>query len=79
MAIVTVNKPITEDPLYQELLSLNETMNDQINDLSQQNANLTQKIDTMTLQLLGASVVIIALVVVTIAVTYLSKRRSPSA
>jgi len=99
-AIVTVNKPITEDPLYQELLSLNETMNDQINDLSQQNDdladnvddlsqqnanltdkvnNLTQKIDTMTLQLLGASVVIIALVVVTIAVTYLSKRRSPSA
>jgi N-acetylneuraminic acid mutarotase len=100
MAIVTVNKPITEDPLYQELLSLNETMNDQINDLSQQNDdladniddlsqqnanltdkvnNLTQKIDLMTLELLGASVVIIALVVVTIAVTYLSKRRSPSA
>jgi N-acetylneuraminic acid mutarotase len=113
MAIVTVNKPITEDPLYQELLSLNETMNDQINDLSQQNDdladnvddlsqqnddladnvddlsqqnddladkvnNLTQKIDTMTLQLLGASVVIIVLVVVTIAVTYLSKRRSPA-
>jgi len=99
MAIVTVNKPITEDPLYKELLSLNETMNDQINDLSQQNDdlvdnvadlsqqnanltdkvnNLTQKIDLMTLELLGASVVIIVLVVVTIAVTYLSKRQSPA-
>lgn len=98
-AIVTVNKPITEDPTYQELLSLNETMNDRINDLSQQNDdladnvdalsqqnanltdtvnNLTQKIDLMTLELLGASVVIIALVLVTIGVTYLGKRRSPT-
>ena len=99
MAIVTVNKPITEDPLYQELLSLNETMNNQIDDLSQQNDdladnvdalsqqntnltdkvnNLTQKTDLMTLELLGASVVIIVLVVVTIAVTYQSKRQSPA-
>jgi N-acetylneuraminic acid mutarotase len=91
MAIVTVNRPITEDPLYQELLGLSETMNEQVDDLadnvdalSQQNANLTdqvnnltQKIDLMTLELLGASVVIIVLVVATIAVTYMSKRQSP--
>ena len=95
-AIVVVNKPVAEDPIYQELLSLNETLNDRIDDLSQQNGNLTnkvdalsqqnanltdkvnsltQKIDLMTLELLGASVVIIVLVLVTIAVTYMSKRR----
>jgi N-acetylneuraminic acid mutarotase len=85
-AIVTVNKPITEDPIYQELVGLNETLSDRINGLSQQNANLTdkvnsltQKIDLMTLELLGASVVIIVLVFVAIAVTYISKRQPSSA
>lgn len=84
-AIVMVNKPITEDPVFQELLSSNETLNDRIDELSQQNddlkdkvdilsqenANLTnkidgstQKIDLMSLELLGASGVIIVLVVV---------------
>jgi len=92
-AIVIVNKPITEDPTYQELLSLNDRIDDlseqnddladNVDALSQQNANLTdkvnsltQKIDLLTLELLGASVAIIALVLVTIGVTYMSKRRS---
>jgi outer membrane murein-binding lipoprotein Lpp len=106
-AIVTVNKPITEDPLYQELLGLNQTLTQRINELSQQNtdlsakadslsqqnddlasevaslsqqnADLTQKIDTMNLQLLGASGAIIGLVIVTIVLTYLGRRRTPSA
>lgn len=119
-ATVTVNKPLTEDPLFQELLSLNETLNDRINDLSQQNTNLrikvdtlsqqnddlssevdtlsrqngnltdlvgvlTQKIDLMTIVLLGASVVIMVLVFVPIALRYVPvalryvrKRRSSS-
>jgi len=84
-ATVTVNKPITEDPIYQELQTLNQTLNDKIDDLMQQNANLTdkvnsltQKIDLITLGVMGASAVIIVLVLVTIAVTYASKRRSPS-
>ena len=84
-ATVTVNKPITEDPIYQELQTLNQTLNDKIDDLMQQNANLTdkvnsltQKIDLMTLEVMGVSAVIIVLVLVTIAITYASKRRSPS-
>lgn len=57
-AIVTVNKPVTEDPLYQELLSLNQTLNElseqnanlgtEVDDLSQQNANLTEKVNSLT-------------------------------
>ena len=81
-ATVMVNKPLTDDPLYQELLSLNETLNDRINDLSEQNTNLTdkvesltQKIDLMTLELLGASVVIIVLVIILIARTQIEKLR----
>lgn len=49
-ATVIVDKPITEDPIYQELLGLNETLNDRIDDLTQQNANLTGKLDTLTQQ-----------------------------
>jgi len=104
VAIVTVNKPITEDPTYQQLLSVNQTLSQRINelktksdslaqqntnlqsavdDLTEQNANLTdkvdslsQKLDTMNLTLLGANIVIIVLVVVTIAVIYMGKRKS---
>lgn len=74
-ATVIVNKPITEDPLYQELLSLNETLNDKINDLTDKVESLTQKIDLMTLELLGASVVIIVLVIILIARTQIEKLR----
>jgi N-acetylneuraminic acid mutarotase len=56
-AIVIVNIPVTEDPIYQELLNLNETLNDKIDDLSQQNdalseqnANLTTKVDGLSQQ-----------------------------
>lgn len=90
-AIVMVNEPITEDPLYQELLGLNEALNDRIDDLtddvdtlSEQNANLTddvtglnQKVNLMTMELLGTSAVIIVLVLVTIALAYMNRRRAP--
>lgn len=46
-AIVMVNKPVAEDPLYQELLSLNETLNDRIDELSQQNTDLSQQNDDL--------------------------------
>jgi len=102
-ATVTVNKPITEDPTYQQLLSTDQTLSQRINELktkadsltqqntelttkvenlTEQNANLTdnvnslmQKLDTTTMMLLGANIVIIVLVIVTIAIAYLSKRK----
>ena len=49
-ATVTVNKPITEDPIYQKLQTLNQTLNDKIDDLMQQNANLNDKIDDLMQQ-----------------------------
>jgi N-acetylneuraminic acid mutarotase len=90
-AILMVNEPITEDPLYQELVGLNETLNDRIDDLtdnidtlSEQNADLTdevtglnQKVNLMTMELLGTSAVIIVLVLVTIALAYMNRRRAP--
>ncbi|MGD8505605.1 MAG: kelch repeat-containing protein, partial [Candidatus Bathyarchaeota archaeon] len=47
-AIVVVNKPITEDPVYQELLGLNETLHEEIDDLTQQNTNLETKVDNLS-------------------------------
>ena len=77
-AIVMVNEPITEDPLYQELVGLNETLNDRIDDLTEEVTGLNQKVNLMTMELLGTSAVIIVLVLVTIALAYMSRRRPPS-
>ena len=76
-AIVMVNKPITEDPLYQELVGLNETLNDRIDDLTDEVTGLNQKVNLMTMELLGTSAVIIVLVLVAIALAYMSRRRAP--
>jgi N-acetylneuraminic acid mutarotase len=85
-AIVTVNKPITEDPLYQELLGLNQTLTDRIDGLSQQNNDLvsevdtlSQQIETMNLQLLGTSGAIIGLMIIIIVLLIFLRRRAPSA
>lgn len=91
----TIKYDVTEDPLYQELLELKDTVTmlsqqnadlaDEVDTLSEQNANLTDKTDsvaqnigTMSLQLLGTSIVIIILVAITLVVIFMSKRRSPT-
>ena len=63
----------------------NDDLTDKVDALSEQNANqtdkadsLTQQLNTMTLQLLGTGIITIVLVIVTIAVIYLSKRRPAS-
>jgi len=89
VATVIVNKPITEDPTYQQLVETNDTLNNKISALSaqadyltQQNTNLadevtnlTQKLDTTTLMLLATNIVVIVLVVVAIALVFMSRRK----
>jgi hypothetical protein len=89
VATVIVNKPITEDPTYQQLVETNDTLNNKISalnakadDLTQQNTNLadqvtnlTQKLDTTTLMLLATNIVVIVLVVVAIALVFMSRRK----
>jgi len=77
----TIKYDVTEDPLYQELVDLN----DKVDTLSQQNSNITDKADsltqnigTMSLQLLGTTIIIIILVAITLVVIFMSKRRSPA-
>ena len=60
----------------------NADLADEVDTLSEQSANLTDKADslaqnigTMSLQLLGTSAIIIILVVITLVVIYMSKRR----
>jgi N-acetylneuraminic acid mutarotase len=50
MAIVTVNRPITEDPTYQQLLNANQTLNERIDGLTEQNTNLKTQVDGLTEQ-----------------------------
>jgi N-acetylneuraminic acid mutarotase len=80
-ATATINQPVTEDPLYQTMLELQ----DMLNNLQQQNTNLTDKVNSLankldmtTWELLGASVVIIILVVVIIAVVFIPPKRKPT-
>jgi hypothetical protein len=80
-ATVVVNRPITDDPLYQKMLDLNNM----INDLQQQNNNLTDKVnsltgklDTTTLELLGLGIVTIILIIVIIAVIFIPPKRKAS-
>jgi hypothetical protein len=81
MAVVTVNRPITEDPLYQK----NVDLENELNDLQQQNTNLnttvnvlTGKIDTLTWALLGTGIVTIILVLIIIAAIYMPPKRKPT-
>lgn len=89
VATVIINRPIAEDPTYQQLVETNETLNNKISALSaqadsltQQNTNLadqvtnlTQKLDTTTLMLLATNIVVIVLVVVAIALVFMSRRK----
>ncbi len=79
-AAVTVNKPLADDPLYQRLLELNA----RIVNLQEQNANLTSttsdltnKVNVLTMELLGTSVITIILVIALIALVFMNKRKPP--
>lgn len=76
-ATVTVNIPITEDPLYQSLSNLISQLQQQNSDLADKVNTLTQKLDTMTYALLGAIVVAIALGIVTVALAVRKKTPPP--
>lgn len=89
IATVNVNKPITEDPTYQQIQTMANSLTQQntelktkVDTLTEQNANLTdnvnsltQKLDTTTMMLLGANIVIIVLGGITVAMIYLSRRK----
>ena len=86
VAAVTVDVPIGEDPTYQQLQDVNEALSNKVDDLAQQNANLSDtvdalaaKLDSTTMMLLGTSVVTIVLVVVAIALVYMGRRPKPAA
>ncbi len=88
-ATVTVNVPYTEDPTYQKATELEET----VSDLEQQNSDLSSKVDAlnatiddlnkkldlMTLELLGAGIVTLILVIVAIALIYMTKSKKTPA
>lgn len=50
VATVTVNKPIGEDPTYQQLLDVNETLSNKADDLAQQNADLQEQVNELEQQ-----------------------------
>jgi N-acetylneuraminic acid mutarotase len=82
MAVITVNRPITEDPLYQK----NVDLENELNELQQQNTNLNTtvntllgKVDTMTWALLGVGIVTIILVLIIIAAIYMPPKRKQAA
>jgi len=82
---VTVDLPIEEDPTYQHLQDVNETLSNKVDDLTQQNADLSDtldalaaKLDTTTMMLLGTSIATIILVIVAIAMVYMGRRPKPA-
>lgn len=85
MAIVTVNINYTEDPTYQQIAKLNQTVKDLKNQNSQLNSkiddlnatidDLNGKLNLMTMELLGVGIVTIILVIVAIAVVYMTKSK----
>jgi hypothetical protein len=77
-ATVTVNGLLADDPLYQKMLDLNAA----IGNLQDQNANLnstasdlTNKVNMLTMELLGTSALTIILIVALIAVVFMNKRK----
>jgi hypothetical protein len=79
-AVVTVNTPLTEDPLYQKTLDLDS----RLSDLQQRNSNLTDevnglttKLDTMAWELMAASAVAIILAVAILSVLLIRRRKPP--
>jgi hypothetical protein len=86
VAAVIVDVPIGEDPTYQQLQEVNAALSSKVDDLAQQNANLSDtvdalsaKLDSTTIMLLGTSVATIVLVVVAIALVYVGRRPKPPA
>lgn|GEM_PF-2466872 len=77
VATVTVNIPMTEDPLYQSLSNLINQLQQQNSDLTDTVNGLTQKLDTMTYALLGAIIVAIVLGIATIALMVRKKTPPP--
>ena len=82
MTVVTVNVPIDEDPTHQrvsELEQQNAELSNKVDELSVTIDNLNTKLDMMALELLGAGIITLILVVVAIALVYMtrSKRTSP--
>jgi len=91
MAIVTVNINYTEDPNYQQIAEANQAiddleqqLNNKVDDLTSQIAdlnatidNLNMKLDLMTIELLGAGVATLILVIVTIAIIYMTRSKKP--
>lgn len=74
MAIVTVNVHYTEDPIYQQ----SNQLNDKVDELNATIDDLNRKLDLMTLELLGAGIVTLILVVVAVALVYMTRsRKSP--
>jgi len=81
-ATVTVNTQLTDDPLYQKLLDLNAAignLQDQNSNLTSTASDLTNKVDMLTIELLGTSTLTIILVVALIAVVFMNRRRPPPA
>ena len=76
-AVVTVNIPIAEDPLYQSLSNLINQLQQQNSDLTDTVNGLTQKLDMMTYALLGAIIVAIVLGIATIALMVRKKTPPP--
>lgn len=80
-ATVIMKGPITEDPLYQKMQDTNDALSSKINDLEQQNANLTdttnslsQKVDNLTMLIMGTSIITIILIIVTIAAIFMKRK-----
>ena len=69
---ITVDVPIGEDPTYQQLQGVNETLSNEVDALA-------AKLDSTTMMLLGTGIVAIVLVVVVIALVYMGRRPKPPA
>ncbi|MDH5448567.1 MAG: hypothetical protein OEY24_02240 [Candidatus Bathyarchaeota archaeon] len=87
MAVVTVNINYTEDPNYQQIVEANQAidnleqqntqLNNKVDNLNATIDDLNRKLDLMTIELLGAGIITLILVAVTIAVVYLTRPKKP--
>lgn len=85
VATLVIEKPITEDPIYQRLGELNQTVNnltDYTNNLNQTIDNLaskvedlSQKLDELTMQFMMLGTVTIILVIALIVLVYATRRK----
>ncbi len=80
MAVLTVNKPVSEDATYQQLQNVNQSLTQDISDLktqadnlaqrysnlAEQNANLTDQVDSLTQKLDTTTMMLLGTSIVTI-------------